>query len=109
MQPQFNRVQTEKSAACRDVSKIRHFPIAIKGTLSRGRAFALLKMAREGEAPAEPQTMESVLLLAAQQELRPPGQLPILKRALVVGRRMFQEPNQFELRVMVSASARAFN
>jgi len=27
----------------------------------------------EGEAPAEPQTKESVLLLAAQQELRPPG------------------------------------
>ena len=26
---------------------------------------------REGEAPAEPQTIESILLLAAQQELRP--------------------------------------
>ena len=45
------------------------------------RAFALLKMVREGEAPAEPQTMESILLLAAQQELRPPEDCPILKQA----------------------------
>jgi len=31
-----------------------------------------LKIAWEGEAPAEPQTMESVIFHAAQQELRPP-------------------------------------
>jgi len=35
-----------------------------------------LKMSREGEAPAEPQTMESVNFHAAQQELRPPENCP---------------------------------
>ncbi|HWL10972.1 MAG TPA: hypothetical protein VNQ76_21365 [Planctomicrobium sp.] len=29
-----------------------------------------------GEAPAEPQTMESVIFHAAQQELPPPGDCP---------------------------------
>ncbi|HWL10769.1 MAG TPA: hypothetical protein VNQ76_20345 [Planctomicrobium sp.] len=42
----------------------------------RTRAFALLKTAREGKAPAEPQAMESLIIHAAQQELRPPGNCP---------------------------------
>jgi len=40
------------------------------------RAFALLKIAWEGEAPAEPQTVESVIFHAAQLELRPPENCP---------------------------------
>jgi len=40
------------------------------------RAFALLKIVWEGEAPAEPQAMESVIFPAAQQELRPPENPP---------------------------------
>ncbi|HWL06921.1 MAG TPA: hypothetical protein VNQ76_00760 [Planctomicrobium sp.] len=38
----------------------------------RDRTVALLKIAWEGEAPAEPQAMESVTFHAAQQELRSP-------------------------------------
>jgi len=40
--------------------------------VKQGRAITLLKTVREGEAPGEPQTMESVIFPAAQQELRPP-------------------------------------
>jgi len=36
----------------------------------------LLKISGEGEAPAKPQTMESVIFHAAWQELRPPEDFP---------------------------------
>jgi len=41
--------------------------------MNSNRAFVLLKIAWAGEAPAEPETMESMIFHAAQQELRPPG------------------------------------
>jgi len=68
------------------------------------RVFALLKIAWKGEAPAEPQIRERVILLVAQQELSPSRKLPILKQAKALRRasihrskRALREPGQSNL------------
>jgi len=43
-------------------------------------------MPREGEAPAEPQTMENVTFHAAQQELRPPKEITHLETSKSLGK-----------------------
>jgi len=49
--------------------------VSIAGRLGE-QQLSLLKIAWEGEAPAEPHTMENVIFHAAQQELRPPKYCP---------------------------------